>query len=82
MNADQLRDALRAVREKLSSDHAVRLHRAISWLKCAENYSDDDDITLVALWIAFNACYGIEESQNDKREKGAIQSIFRKDQLT
>ena len=39
--------------------HAVRLHRAISWLKCAEQQNDNPDMQFVSLWIAFNACYAI-----------------------
>jgi hypothetical protein len=28
---------------------------------CADNYSSDDDVAFVTLWIGFNACYSAEE---------------------
>lgn len=40
MNATQLKAALKKVRADISKQHAVRLHRAISWLKCAEDSKD------------------------------------------
>ena len=62
MEAESLHDTLREVRDKLDQNHAVRLHRAISWLRCAERYCDaDEDIALIAAWIAFNACYAIDD---------------------
>ena len=62
MTADTLKQQLREIRNSLDKDHAVRLHRAISWLRCAERYSADDlDVAFVALWISFNACYGVED---------------------
>ena len=37
------------------------MHRAISWLKCAEShYDSEDDLTVISLWIAFNCCYSID----------------------
>lgn len=61
MKVESLQNSLRAVRDSLDKDHAIRLHRAISWLRCAESYSEtDDDIALVSSWIAFNACYAVD----------------------
>jgi hypothetical protein len=63
MIAEKLHDSLREVRDSLDKDHAVRLHRSISWLRCAESYTDtDDDIALISAWIAFNACYAVEDN--------------------
>ena len=70
MNATQLKAALKKVRADISKQHAVRLHRAISWLKCAED-SKDLDIQFIGLWISFNACYAInvlKEEQLRERE--------------
>lgn len=62
MSADELHQALRDCRNTLATNHAVRLHRAISWMHCAEAYSkSDDDVALIALWISFNACYAIDD---------------------
>lgn len=40
---------------------AVRLHRAISWLKAAEEHEKNIDLQFVGLWISFNACYAIDD---------------------
>lgn len=40
---------------------AIRLHRAISWLKCAEENSSNHDVQFLSLWISYNACYAIDE---------------------
>lgn len=50
----------------------TRLHRAISWLGCAELQKDEEDLHFLSLWIAFNACYAIELTEADalpEREK-------------
>lgn len=48
----------------------VRLHRAISWLKCAEENSDNHDLQFLSLWISYNACYAIDETaENDLTER-------------
>lgn len=39
---------------------AIRLHRAISWLKCAEENEKNTDLQFMSLWISFNACYAVE----------------------
>jgi hypothetical protein len=65
-----LKEALREIRNDLDKNHAIRLHRAISWLICAEEYNtNDDDICFIALWISFNSCYETEKnnSQFDTR---------------
>ena len=44
---------------------AVRLHRAISWLKCAEENTANHDLQFLSLWISYNACYAIDEKLED-----------------
>ena len=44
---------------------AVRLHRAISWLKCAEENTSNHDLQFLSLWISYNACYAIDEKMED-----------------
>lgn len=39
---------------------ALRVHWALSWLKRAEQLSDDPDGRFVFLWIVFNAAYATE----------------------
>ena len=43
----------------------VRLHRAISWLKCAEENTSNHDLQFLSLWISYNACYAIDEKIED-----------------
>lgn len=56
-----LKDRLRAKRDRMDRNDAVRLHRAISWLQSAEKYAEDQDIQFISLWVAFNTLYGIDE---------------------
>lgn len=44
------------VAEKRTS-FTLRMHRALSWLRRAENAGEDDDIAVISLWISFNAAY-------------------------
>lgn len=51
-------DALRRERpEQLPDALALRLHRALSWLRRAEAEPEDPDARFLFLWIAFNAAY-------------------------
>lgn len=62
-SAEELHKKFRLIREDedLSEDHRVRIHRAISWLKCAEkHYEAEGDLAVIALWISFNSCYSID----------------------
>lgn len=57
MDFQQLKERQRAERDGYAEDFRVRIHRALSWLDCAEQSSEDQDIRFIALWIAFNAAY-------------------------
>jgi len=59
-----LKQYLKAQDGKLSETHVIRLHRAISWLRCAEGQSEHPDLQFISLWIAFNACYGVDDEHN------------------
>ena len=41
----------------------VRLWRAISWIKRAEQEQEDPDARFVFLWMAFNALYALEQEE-------------------
>jgi len=56
MNSTTLKAKLKATKV-ISESNAIRIHRSISWLKCAETQEKDPDICFVSLWISFNACY-------------------------
>jgi Apea-like HEPN len=71
MQSKILKAKLKAIKPQMNEMHAVRLHRAISWLKCAEQQKDSIDMQFVSLWIAFNACYAIntgEETHPSEKE--------------
>lgn len=79
MESERLYKQLKEIREGLDKNHAVRLHRAISWLKCAELHSgSDDDVSVIALWVAFNACYAIEDESIEHSERGDFLEFARK----
>jgi len=61
MNAIQLKKNLKALSNNIPEDLCIRLHRAVSWLKCAEENNTNLDLQFITLWIAYNACYAIDE---------------------
>ena len=56
MTHAHLKERQRAERDRHAEGIALRIHRALSWLKRAEQ-CDDDDGRFIFLWIAFNAAY-------------------------
>lgn len=44
----------------------IRLHRAISWLQCAEDQEGNLDLQFLSLWIAFNTCYALPINEQEK----------------
>jgi hypothetical protein len=60
MKADQLKRKLKITTD-IESNHCIRLHRAISWLKAAEVSNDNPDAQFIFLWICFNSCYSMEK---------------------
>lgn len=50
----------RAEREGFPQSLALRTHRALSWLRRAEQEPEDEDARFIFLWIAFNAAYACE----------------------
>jgi hypothetical protein len=49
-----------------STNLALRVHRALSWLDRAERCGDDMDARFIFLWIAFNAAYANEIGDRDR----------------
>ena len=59
-------------------NHAIRIHRAISWLKQAEKDSNAD-IQFISLWISFNACYSQDfKGLKSKTEKEKLKDFITK----
>jgi hypothetical protein len=63
MIASGLKRKLKAVQERIPEGHAIRLHRAISWLKAAEEQDKSPDLRLISLWIAMNSLYSMNEAR-------------------
>jgi len=62
---DALQEALRGLPR--DRPNGVRLHRAVSWLRCARDHAGQDDLRFMALWVAFNACYAGEDEDRAER---------------
>ena len=61
---------------------AVRIRRAISWLRRAEQESEDEDAIVVFLWISFNALYGVNIREEERMKyKTFLEEISKVDML-
>jgi len=58
MTSAQLSRKLKA--SNLPETLTIRIHRAISWVKSAEKQEGNLDMKFLSLWIALNACYGVD----------------------
>ena len=63
MIASGLKRRLKAVQDTIPEDHAIRLHRAISWIKAAEEQEKTPDLKFISLWIAMNSLYSMDEAR-------------------
>jgi hypothetical protein len=50
-STEYLKAKLKQVSETESENDKIRLHRAISWVKCAKEHNDKPDIKFITLWI-------------------------------
>lgn len=74
-----LAKCLRTVRNDMRKSLAVRLHRALSWLKCASRQLDNPDLRFISLWVAFNACYANgEDVDKNLGERDAFRTFVSK----
>lgn len=71
-----IKDKLRSVRESISEEHAIRLHRAVSWLQASEKYQEDSDIRFITLWVAFNSCYSIDGISDSLSERQSFKNFI------
>ncbi|QDJ13200.1 hypothetical protein CEP45_04760 [Mergibacter septicus] len=67
-NYKALKEKHRLIREKHSDNLNLRIHRALSWLKRAEELGEDKDLKFVCLWVSFNAAYAHEISDLELSE--------------
>ncbi|WP_299667804.1 HEPN domain-containing protein [uncultured Psychromonas sp.] len=59
-NFNRLKERQRNERKSYPENHALRVHRSLSWLKKAEACEGDDDAQFIFLWISFNAAYACD----------------------
>ena len=84
IKASYLKTKLKGLYNKEDENDIIRLHRAISWVKCAEERNDNPDLKFISLWIAFNACYADSEAHEyilseKKRFKDFISRLVKYD---
>ena len=72
----RLKAKQRAERDQYHPNASIRIHRALSWLNRAEACEDEDG-RFVFLWIAFNAAYANEVSEEYRvSEQQAFQQFI------
>lgn len=75
MNIIQLSRKLKA--SNLPETLTIRIHRAISWVKSAEKQDGNLDMKFLSLWIALNACYGVDlNGINSKSERAKLRDFI------
>ncbi|GMN03899.1 hypothetical protein [Erythrobacter sp. MTPC3] len=57
LDPETLKQKQRELRDGFPLPLTLRVHRALSWLRRAENEKDDLDVRFILLWIGFNAAY-------------------------
>lgn len=75
MDAITLKATLAALPPEVPENFRVRCHRAISWLKRAEQEADDPDARFIFLWISFNAAYAWEFG-HEQNERELLRRFF------
>lgn len=72
----ELKNRHREIRESLPESVRLRVHRALSWLKAA-NDTEAEDAKFIFLWIALNAVYAREIDQRQEHsEKGLFHEFL------
>jgi len=73
--ADALKARFKLEFDRYPESSRVRLHRAISWLRRAEEELVDPDARFLFLWIAFNAAYA-KELGHAETERDRLAAFF------
>lgn len=71
-----LKEKQRRLREGWQTPLVLRSHRALSWLKRAEQEEDDDDVRFILLWVGFNAAYASDLDRAIEHERKLFQAFF------
>lgn len=81
LHPETLKAKQRDVRGGFSKPLTLRVHRALSWLRRAEDEAGDEDVRFILLWIGFNAAYAGDVSQasgqDARRERDVFLDFFR-----
>lgn len=81
LHPENLKTKQRTLREGFPKPLTLRVHRALSWLRRAEDEGEDDDVRFILLWIGFNAAYAGDVGQasgaDGRRERDAFLDFFR-----
>ena len=79
INTSSLKAKLKVLINKENENDIIRLHRAISWVKCAEESANNTDLKFITLWIAFNACYADNDNHDmSLTEKKRFKTFIRR----
>lgn len=69
MSVTALVKKLKTIREHIPEAHAIRLHRALSWLKAAMEQEKNSDLCFICLWISANSLYAIDETDAESKKE-------------
>lgn len=80
LHPEALKDKQRALRGGFPTPLTLRVHRALSWLRRAEDEAGDGDVRFILLWIGFNAAYAGDVSlalgSESQRERDVFMRFF------
>ena len=77
-NSSKPKEKLKAIDESHNTGFYIRLHRAISWLKAAEEYRENKDVQIICYWISLNSCYAISGDVDRFAESSKLTEFFEK----
>lgn len=76
---EELKTRQRAIRHNFPEGLGLRVHRALSWLKRADQEMADDDARFIFLWIGFNAAYAYDfKGRINQSEQGLFVDFLNK----
>ena len=77
-SSSRLKSKLKALDCSSDESFYIRLHRAISWLKAAEEHHENKDFQIISYWISLNSCYAISGDVDRFAESSKLTEFFEK----
>ena len=74
---ERLNREKRKIADKFEKPLRLRVHRAISWGRRAQQAADDVDARFIFLWIGFNSLYSIDLEAGDKKALNEIRNYLK-----